>query len=101
MEVERGSLEERILKVLLHEYPIKISELAGELKISIRSLRRKLLSMQNCGILLIEQIGDDAFIRLLRTDFHFVEMSKKQRKAFKRKTERGEKKREEVEIGYG
>jgi predicted ArsR family transcriptional regulator len=94
MEIESGSLEERILKILLSRYPITLKELQKELRISLPILKRALTRLQLMGALNLEILPDEIFIRLLRTDFSFHGVSKKQKKAFKKR--RGKTKRVEV-----
>ena len=102
MNIERDTLDERILKVLLQKYPITLSQLCSILKIREQTLKVKLLAMQNRGILTLEVLPDEVFIRLLRTDFNFEGISKKQKRAVKKeRTGGGVKKEEKDDVMYG
>ncbi len=72
IEVVKGSLEERIIRVLQKEYPITMKELSKKLGISERKTRMEILKLQSKGILEMEPLPDKIFIRLLRFDFVFV-----------------------------
>jgi hypothetical protein len=84
IEIERGSLEARILEVLLEVYPITTVELREELALSEKSLERGLKRLQTRGIIVLEVLPDKAYIRLLRRDFHFIGRKATQRKPIKR-----------------
>ncbi|UCE37514.1 MAG: transcriptional regulator [Thermoplasmata archaeon] len=84
IEIERGSLEARIIEVLLEVYPITTEELRKELAISEKMLERGLARLQTRGIIALESLPDKVFIRLLRRDFHFIGRKASQRKSIKR-----------------
>jgi hypothetical protein len=84
IEIERGSLEARIIEVLLEVYPITVDDLRKELSISEKSLDRGLARLQTRGIIILEPLSDKVYIRLLRRDFHFIGRKASQRKAIKR-----------------
>ncbi len=84
IEIERGSLEAKIIEVLLEVYPITTLELKKELSLSEKTLKRGLDRLQIRGIITLESLPDKVFIRLLRRDFHFVGRKASQRKAIKR-----------------
>jgi hypothetical protein len=84
IEIERGSLEARIIEVLLEAYPITTEELRKELAISDKSLERGLMRLQTRGIIVLEVLPDKSYIRLLRRDFHFIGRKASQRKSIKR-----------------
>ncbi|MDI6888807.1 MAG: Lrp/AsnC family transcriptional regulator [Methanocellales archaeon] len=85
IEIKRDSLDERILKTLMECYPITVAELQKELNLSKNILLRRIRSLQRRGILTLDVLPDKSFIRLLRTDFHFVGTNVMQRRALKRK----------------
>ena len=84
IEIERGSLEARILEVLLEIYPITTEELRKELALSEKSLERGLKRLQTRGIIILEVLPGKAYIRLIRRDFHFIGRKATQRKPIKR-----------------
>lgn len=84
IEIERGSLDGRIIAVLLEVYPITVNELKEELSISEKMLERGLKRLQVRGIIALEPLSDKVFIRLQRRDFHFIGRKATQRKTLKR-----------------
>lgn len=101
VEIESDSLEARILRVLLESYPVTVSDLEWELKISPGILMRTLKALQSRGILDFEELPDKTFIRLLRTDFAFVGRKATQRKRFKQKGKKKPKSEEYEGIMFG
>jgi len=85
IEVEQGSLEERVLRVLMEAYPVTLKDLKWELKISKVKLDLVLKKFVMRGIIELEELPDTTFIRLLRSDFAFVGRKASQKKRFKRK----------------
>lgn len=100
IEIECGTLEERIIKALQKIYPITVSQLKDKLRVSRRVLLRELEKMQARGIIALEPLPDKIYIRLLRSDFRFI-AKKSQKKFIKRSQKRLERKKEpEDEIMY-
>ncbi len=100
IEIERGSLEARIIEVLLEVYPITIEELRDELSLSEKMLERGLKRLQTRGIIALEPLPDKIYIRLVRRDFHFIGRKVTQRKPLKRSG--GKKKGKEYDgFAYG
>jgi predicted ArsR family transcriptional regulator len=85
IEIERGTLEAKIIEVLLEVYPISVSDLKDELNISEQSLKRGIKKLQVRGIIQLEPLPDKVFIRLIRRDFHFIGRKVTQRKPLKKK----------------
>ena len=85
IEIEQGSLEERVLRILLEAYPVTLKDLKWELKISEVKLDLVLKKFVMRGIIELEELPDTTFIRLLRSDFVFVGRKASQKKRFKRK----------------
>lgn len=100
IEIEKGTLEEKAIKILQNQYPITIEELKNKLKISKIRTERIIKSFQARGIIEVEKLKDKSFIRLLRQDFHFVGQKPTQKKSLKRKSKKGEEKEYEG-IMYG
>lgn len=84
IEIERGSLEARIIEVLLEVYPITVKELRKELSISEKMLERGIKRLKIRGVIALEPLSDKVYIRLLRRDFHFIGRKATQRKPLKR-----------------
>ncbi len=100
IEIERGSLEARIIEVLLEVYPITVEELREELSLSEKMLERGLKRLQTRGIIALEPLPDKVYIRLLRRDFHFIGRKVTQRRPLKRSG--GKKKGKEYDgFAYG
>lgn len=85
IEIERGSIEARIIEILLEVYPISQEDLQKELSISENMLKRGIKRLQVRGIIALEPLSDKTYIRLLRMDFHFVGRKATQRKPIKKK----------------
>lgn len=84
IEIERGSLEARIIEVLLEAYPITVTGLRKELSLSEIKVETALKRLQTRGIIALEPLPDTIYIRLLRRDFHFIGRKATQRKPLKR-----------------
>jgi len=82
IEILRGTLEERIIKLLQKSYPITVSNLVEEMHISQSLAMRELKKLQTKGIVQLEPLPNKTFIRLLRNDFSFIG-KKRQRKFIK------------------
>jgi predicted ArsR family transcriptional regulator len=72
IEIVKGTMEERILRILQEIYPITLSQLAKKLGISPSAARAALLKLHAQHIVALEPLPGTVFIRLLRTDFIFV-----------------------------
>ena len=83
IEIKKGSLDERILKVLLNRYPITIDELRDELGVSNVSLERVIKGFVTRGIVSLDVLPDTVYIRLLRRDFQFIGRHETQRRPLK------------------
>jgi hypothetical protein len=83
IEIKKGSLEERILKILFNRYPITVEGLRDELGISKGSMERVIKGFMTRGIIGLDVLPDKSFIRLLRRDFRFIGRHESQRKPLK------------------
>ncbi len=83
IEIKKGSLEERVLNILLKKYPITIEELRSELGISKSSMERVIKAFVTRGIITVDVLPDKRFIRLQRRDFRFIGRHESQRKPLK------------------
>ncbi|MFQ6107255.1 MAG: transcriptional regulator [Thermoplasmata archaeon] len=95
IEVEQGTLEERVLRILLESYPVTLDDLKWELKISEDRLDRVLKKLVVRRVVELEQLPGTTYVRLLRTDIAFVGLKASQKKRLKRKG--GRKETEEYE----
>ena len=82
IEINRGTLEEQIIKILQKTYPITAEELKIKLHLSKQQILRVLQKLQIKGIIQIEPLPDKTYVRLLRNDFSFI-AKKRQRKFIK------------------
>ena len=85
IEIERGTIEAKIIEVLLEVYPITIADLQRELSLPEKTIERGIKRLQTRGIIQLEPLPDKTYIRLQRKDFHFIGRKATQRKPLKRK----------------
>ena len=83
IEIKKGSLDERVLKILLDKYPITVEELREQLGVSKGSLDRLIKGFISRGIITLDELPDRAFIRLQRRDFRFIGRHESQRRPLK------------------
>lgn len=88
IEITKGTIEARIIKVLQDTYPVTISEVSEQLGLLYGKVRRCLLKLRTKGIVRLEPLPDKTFIRLLRNDFRFIGRKAEQRKFIKRSREK-------------
>ena len=81
IEIITGTLEERIIKLLLKTYPITVSDIGGKLHLSKSTVMRVLKKFQIKGVVRLDPLPDKIYVRLLRRDFSFI--GKPQRKFIK------------------
>lgn len=96
VEIESGSLEERILKILMVKYPITVTDLQEELDVHPDVLERTLKALQTRGVIMLDILPDATFIRLMNTGIDFIGRKPTQRKSLRSK--KGEKKEISKEI---
>lgn len=72
IEIIRGTLEERIIKILQKTYPLTVSDISEEMHISEGLALRELKKLQAKGIIVLEPLPDKTYMRLLRNDFNFI-----------------------------
>lgn len=82
ININRGTIEERILKTLQKTYPITVNDLKDELHLSKSVILRSLKKLQVKKIIDLDILPDKTYVRLLRNDFHFIN-KKRQRKFIK------------------
>ena len=86
IEINKDSLEARILKILMVRYPITAKELGTELGVKGSVLKPVLLELKRMRILDFDFLPDKTFIRLLRNDFSFVGIKAEQRRGLVKKS---------------
>ena len=91
VQIRDGTLDARILKILLESYPITVEEVRKELGVSKRTMERAIKHLAIQGFIELEILPDKTFIRLLK-QVSFIGKDVTQRKAFKRKGPKKEKK---------
>lgn len=84
IEITKGTLEARIIKLLQKTYPVTISEVSEQLGVSYGKVKRCLMKLRTQGIVRLEPLPGKTFIRLLRNDFRFIGRKAEQRKFIKR-----------------
>jgi predicted ArsR family transcriptional regulator len=87
IEIVKGTIEERIIRVLQKIYPITVKDLQDELHLSKNSVLRFLNKLKTKGVIQLEPLPDKTYIRLLRNDFSFIG-KKHQRKFIKHSSEK-------------
>ena len=80
VEVLEGTLESRIIHLLLEMYPASTRDLERELKVKPALLDRALKAMASRGLVELEPLPDLTYVRLLRYDFQFTGTKVSQRK---------------------
>jgi hypothetical protein len=83
IEIKKGSMEERILTILLKKYPITITDLQKRLKVKRDIIERVIKGFEKRGIVTLDVLPDTVYIRLHRFDFSFVGRRESQRKTLK------------------
>jgi len=86
IEINKDSLEARVLKILMVRYPITAKELGTELGVKGSALKPVLLELRRMRILDFDLLPNKTFIRLLRTDFSFVGIKAEQRRGLVKKS---------------
>ena len=71
IEVDEGSVEGRILKILLELYPATYREVEKEVGVPPMAFKRAIGQLQRRGVLGVEGTGGRLFLTLLRTDILF------------------------------
>lgn len=91
VQIDAGSKEAKIIRVLLERYPVDVSEVAKGTGIPEPEVRRLLIGMEGRGWLTLEVLPDRTFVRLSRMDFTFLGRVETQKRAIKHKHRRKEK----------
>jgi DNA-binding Lrp family transcriptional regulator len=88
IEINRDSLEGRILATLLTKYPVTASELRKMLKVREHTLNKSLAELVQRGIIGKDILSDKVYLRLLREDISFVGLKPKQKRGIVKKAEK-------------
>lgn len=85
VQIDAGSKEAKIIRVLLERYPVDISKVARETGIPEPEVKRLLHGMEERGWLSLEVLPDRTYVRLRRFDFTFLGRVETQKRAIKHK----------------
>lgn len=80
VQIVEGTVESKILHVLLEMYPVTVRDLERELNLRGDVLERTLKALSARGIIEVEPLPDRTFVRLLRRDFSFSGLKPSQRR---------------------
>ncbi len=83
VEVLEGTLESRVIHLLLEMYPATVADIKRELKVRPGLLERTLKALATRGIVELDPLPGRTFVRLLRADFSFVGRKESQRRRVK------------------
>jgi len=83
LEMQEGTLEARIVHLLLEMYPVTAADLKRELRARPALLDRTLKGLALRGVVELESLPDRTYVRLLRFDFAFVGRKESQRRRVK------------------
>ncbi len=101
MDIEIGTMEERIIRILQESYPITVAELSKKLNVSEEKILFELNKLQSRGIVVLEPLPDKIFIRLVRFDIKFVGRRRQYKVIKKKKIKfKGEKEDSKDDIMY-
>lgn len=85
VELVEGTVEARIVRLLLEMYPATTDDVKRELKMRVDTMERALKALAARGIVELDPLPGRTFVRLLRTDFAFLGRKESQRKRVRRK----------------
>lgn len=89
LQVHKDSLDGRILKILLMTYPITLDELIEKSKARRVMVEHKIRKFRRIGLVHVDILPDKIYLRLRRTDIHFIgPRSPQHRKIVKRRIRR-------------
>jgi DNA-binding transcriptional ArsR family regulator len=80
IQVVEGTVESRILHLLLEMYPVTVRDLERELSLRDDVLERALKRLVARGIVEVEPLSDRTYVRLIRRDFSFSGLKPSQRR---------------------
>jgi DNA-binding MarR family transcriptional regulator len=92
VQIDAGSKEAKVIRVLLDRYPIDADTISKETGIPLPEVKRILKGMEDRGWVQLEILPDRTFVRLRRFDFTFLGRVETQKRAVKHK--RGHKEKE-------
>jgi len=80
IQIVEGTVESRIIRLLLEMYPVTLRDLERELSLRGDVLERSLKALVARGIVEVEPLPDRTYVRLLRRDFAFSGLKPSQRR---------------------
>ncbi len=93
VQIRAGSVEAKVIRVLLEKYPIKLQDLVRETGLKKIEVERSLKGMESRGWISLDRLPDTMFVRLRRFDFTFLGRDDIQRKAVKHKSRKSKKRK--------
>jgi len=93
IQMDSDSLEAKIVRKLMEGKPITMKELAKELNVSERKMKRAIKKLASKNIIQIEELPDKKYLRLIRGDIQLQGTNPTQEKAVKH--EKGKEKDDE------
>ena len=80
IQLVEGTVESRIIRLLLELYPVTLRDMERELHLRDDVLERALKGLVARGIVEVEPLPDRTYVRLLRRDFAFSGLKPSQRR---------------------
>ncbi len=93
IDVQTGSTEELVIKLLMKRYPITDKEVQDELGLPKKTVDRVLSALASQGIIVLEPLDDITYIRLIRRDFHFIGSNPTQKRSLRHKKDKPKKRK--------
>jgi len=101
IDIPSGTVEERIVRLLLARYPISTIEIAKILKIPEPTVKKTIHAFAARGIVTLDVLPDTEYVRLSRMDFRFVGSKATQKKALKHSRTKTRRRRKQTEDTSG
>lgn len=76
----KNLLQEKIIRILLENYPITLSEIFEKINVRKDVIEKEIMKMEKQGIIEREILPDKVYIRLKRMDFKFIHKKYMQKK---------------------
>jgi len=80
IQIVDGTVESKILRLLLEMYPVTVRDLERELNLRGDVIQRSLKALAARGVVEVEPLPDRTYVRLLRRDFSFSGLKPSQRR---------------------
>lgn len=97
----KNLLQEKIIKILLENYPVTLSEIFEKINVRKDVIEKEIKKMEKQGIIELEILPDKTYIRLLTKNFMFIHKKYMQKKEVEIKEEKKKEiKKNNENIGY-